>query len=137
MPLDPKVRDAYAAARQAVLDAQAGDPDPEVLAAAHRRLVEATAPVADAVQVAWDANVEAVQAAKAAVIEATYDQARVEVEAGNAARARNPFAPVLSADELDRCHEAAARTTATRQALVEAQVLFKAGVSADQLNGVP
>ena len=135
--MDAKLRDAYAAARKALLVAQLADePDPAAVEAAQRRLVEATTPIAVEVQAAWDANIAAVQAAKVAMIDAVRKQAAVEVECGNAARARNPTYPLLNVDELDRCHEAAAVTAATRKALEEAQDLFKAGVTADQLDGV-
>ena len=136
--MDPKLRDAYAAARKALLVARLADePDPAAVEAAQRQLIEATTPIAVEVQAAWDRNIVAVQDAKAALVEARRAQTRVEVETGNAARTRNPFAPVLSADELDRCHEAAAVTEATRRALEEARGLFKAGVTADQLDEVP
>ena len=134
--MDPKLRDAYAHARKALLVAQLADePDPAAVKAAERALIAATSPIVGAVQAAWDANIAAVQAAKVAMIDAVRKQAQVEVECGNAARARNPGYPLLNVDELDRCHEAAAVTAATRRAVEEAQELFKAGVTADQLEG--
>ena len=70
------------------------------VAAAEARLLAVTESVDDAVQAAWEANLDAVQAVKVALIEAVRAQVTVEVECGNAARARNPIAPVFSVDEL-------------------------------------
>lgn len=137
MALDPKLRDAYTQARQAVLVAKLGDPpDLAAVEAARERFEAATAAVADLVEAAWDRNVQAIQDAKTAFVEARREQTRVEVEAGNAARARNPSAPVLTVDELDRCRAAAAATETARETVTAAELTFKAGVTGDQLDEV-
>lgn len=131
--MDPRF-EAYAAARQAVLDAQA-ERDLAALDAAHRALRQAEAPVAVELAVAWDDNVQAVQDAKTFVAVAATEQARVERETAEAARARTPTGgrPVLTANEVSYCNDAEAATDRARQALADVQARFKAGVTAEQL----
>lgn len=140
---------AYARARDRVLAAQAEMPDgykpiegeeppPEAveLADAHRELVEATEPVAAEVEAAWRANIDAIQAAKTAGRDAMRRFAEIEVEAGNAARKRNPVRPVLNADEMARVEAVQAEIAAAREAMQTAEVQFKQGVTAEQLEAV-
>jgi hypothetical protein len=135
----------YGRARQAVLDAQAAvaaapaRPDEpssleaRALAAALEQLRIAEASVADELEVAWQANLDAVQAALATQRAALLDQARVETECGHAARQRHPRRPVLNDAEVARIGEARAAVTAARAAVAEAKARFKAGVTTDQL----
>lgn len=87
------------------------------------------------VDAVWNAHVAAVQEAKGAAREAVERRSVVEVEAGTAARARNPARPVLNAAEVARCATAKADVDAARTALTGAQQRFKAGVTAEQLAG--
>lgn len=142
-------REAYAAARQRVLDlrelvpgdwtlVEGGEPPPEVRAAlaAEAELAAAEQAVADELQVAWQRNLDAVTGAKAAVLEARRAQARVEVECGSAARARDPRWPVLSEVERDLITAARAAVWRAVEAHERALARFKSGVTADQLGGV-
>ena len=78
---------------------------------------------------AWDANVQAVQDAMAALRDTRKRQADVETVCGNAARARNPQHPVLSADEIARVVGAREAVTDAAAELAQARVAFKAGVT--------
>jgi hypothetical protein len=82
---------------------------------------------------AWQSNIDAMQTAQAAVREAVLDQARVEVECGNAAHERNPVYPVLNADEIAQVYEMTMKVAAARTELTEARQRFKAGVTEEQL----
>jgi hypothetical protein len=132
--LEPRFQ-AYATARQAFLNASESR-NPVALAAAQEGLVQAEEAVRVELELAWDANIAAVQEAKAALTEAMREQARVEVEAGTAARARNPSYPLLNAEEFEACQAAAAASDAARQAIADAKATFKAGVTVEQLEAV-
>ena len=124
----------YEAARQALLDAQAAEPaDPETIELADDALRDAEIAVQIELDVAWQENVNTVQAAQQTVADLVREQARIEVECGTAARARNPSYPLLNAEEFDRVRTAAAATDAARQAFVAVQQTFKAGVTGEQL----
>jgi hypothetical protein len=131
--LDPKL-EAYGRARQAVLDAQ--DAIPAELDAAHKALRLAEAAVADKFEAAWQANIDAIQTAKAVLTDAICEQARIEIECGNAARARNPVRPVLNVEEVNRVTAARVAADEAREAIGEAQQMFKAGVTVEQLEAV-
>jgi hypothetical protein len=132
--LDPRFQ-AYATARQALLNARQSS-NSAALAAAQEGLAQAEKAVRVELDLAWDANIAAVQEAKAALGEVMREQARVEVEAGTAARARNPSYPLLNAEELEACQIAAAASDAARQAIADAKATFKAGVTVEQLEAV-
>src|SRR5690606_37005081 len=103
------------------------------LAEAHAELDAATAPIAGAVEAAWERNRQAVQAAKAAADEAIGKLAEVETCCGTAARDRDPLAPAMTDEERARCVGARQQVIAALEAVDEAVGVFKAGVTADQL----
>lgn len=147
--MKPKHR-AYQRARDALLEARAALPapflrgedgedlPPEVAAvvAAEDELRAAEEAVADEVQAAWDRNRESVGAAKSAIGEARREQARVETECGMAARRRDRHRPVLNEAERAAVSDARARVDAANEAHAEALVMFKDGVTAEQLEVV-
>lgn len=120
---------AYAAARQALTDAE------QAAADARRDFAAAEAACRAEVDAAWSANLSAVQTAKAAVQAAKRAKATVEAEVGDAARSRDPVRPVLNVDEHARLQAAVAEVTAATEALGAAEATFKAGVTAEQLTG--
>ncbi len=128
MPAYPE----YAAARRAVLNAQAAD-DQAALRTAHVQLAAATAPIAAKVEAAWNANQEALRAAQAAVTVAMNERIQVETEVGNAARARNPAYPVVTDEEKARCEAARQVWLDAKQTLEVAAIAVKSGVTAEQL----
>jgi hypothetical protein len=136
---------AYDRARTRVIEAESGIVDAKSrsdtdlttarieLAEAHTELDTATGPLEPLVAKAWDNNVGDVQAAKSEVVAAVTEQVRVELECGNAARARQPTRPVLSVQEIARCRDAEAATGRARQALDDTRARFKAGVTVEQI----
>ncbi len=129
----------YTAAYQALIAAQAthhanpGSGSAKALAAASERLRAAEAPVADTVDAVWQAHVDGIAAAKAALDEARRALTATEVAVATEARARNPVRPVLSAEEMDRVEQATAAVTDARAALTAAQAAFKAGATPDDV----
>jgi hypothetical protein len=111
------------------------EPPPEVqaLAVAYERLRTAEEAVRPELDAAWERNRKAVQDAKARVRDARRAQGRIEVEAGNAARRRNPVRPVLNQAEVEQVAEAAAATQAALADLEAARRRFKDGVTVEQL----
>lgn len=82
----------------------------------------------DEIQERWNANIQAVQDAKQAVLASFRRYNRVRERCANAARRRDPRFPVLSAEEqadMDRTRE---DWDGSKQLLVEAQETFKGGV---------
>jgi hypothetical protein len=137
---------AYKRAREKVLIARLAQPapfrqadgedlPPEIAAviAAEDALRAAEEAVADEVQAAWDRNREAVAAAKATVVEARREQARVETACGTAARRRHPTYPLLNEAEHQAVESARAVVVVAAQAHDAALTAFKAGVTAEQL----
>jgi hypothetical protein len=138
--------DAYARARERLVAAEADLPagyvqasgedlPPEV--AAHVEAGEAfraaEAPLADQVQVAWDRNHAAYQAATGLVVDALREQARVETACGDAARRRDPRFPVLTEDEKRQVMAARGAVSHAKSARASAAEVVKAGVTADQI----
>ena len=82
----------------------------------------------DEIQVRWQANFDAVQAAKAAYRNALRARAKIETACGQSARRRNPAHPILNTLEVERVQAARDSMTAAHEALVDAQAQFKAGV---------
>jgi small-conductance mechanosensitive channel len=149
---------AYERARERVLVAQVAmssafeehrqrpgapaDDEPADVTEARRQLHEASealrateADVADELDAAWQRNRQAVTDARQAVMAALREQARTEVESGNAARARSLTFPVLNEDERRRVLDARASTAEAKQRHDEAIARFKEGVTAEQLEG--
>ena len=137
---------AYQRARQQLLAAQAALPAPfrqaegEELPAEVQAVVDAEAAlrvaeeaVADDLQAAWDRNRESVGAAKTGIVEARREQARVEVEAGTAARLRDRNHPVLTDEERGRVGQARQKVDAAIEAHNVAQATFKQGITPEQL----
>lgn len=101
-------------------------------------LESVSAPLADEIDRVWDANQQAVTAAAGQVQVAVENLARVEIEAGTAARARARGGghPVLNDDELALIEAATAFVAEAKQAHAEAKDAFKAGVTAQQLDAL-
>jgi len=109
----------------------------EDLAAAHETLRAAEDKLPEGVlQAAWDANQQAVTAAKQAVGDRLADYRQTEQRCHDKARRRNPAHPVLNAAELAECQTAYAAFTEAKAAVAEAIEQFKAGVTAEQLEPV-
>lgn len=75
----------------------------------------------------WQANVQAVQDAKKAQLEALRGWARVREDAHRTARRRDPRYPVLNAGEQARVDGARETLDLARKAVEEAKIRFKAG----------
>lgn len=106
------------------------------LAAAHEALTEAEAPLDEEIEAAWDANRQAVAAARSAVEQAHLDWIDVTNAASHAARdrrARPEDVALLSDDEIARCQEAQQRVADARDAHQAAIATFKAGVTPAQI----
>jgi hypothetical protein len=88
------------------------------------------------VDTAWQSNIDAVQDAKLRVLAAQRERAQIEVECGNAARARHSTRPVLNSDEVARVREAERKVVKAREAVAAAEATFKAGVTAEQIEAV-
>lgn len=137
---------AYKRAREQLLIAQMNVPGPFIqdhgeelppeiaaLQAAQTALSTAEEAVADDLQAAWDRNREAVAEAKTRIIDARREQARVEVAAGTAARARDRNHPVLNDEERALVMAARQNVADAIDAHDEALATFKQGVTAEQL----
>jgi hypothetical protein len=88
---------------------------------------------ADATDLAWNANVQAVQDAKAAFIDARRRQADTECAVGVAARRRSPTHPVLTDDEIEAVTRARDTVRNAWADYLETQQVFKAGVTPEQV----
>lgn len=134
---------SYGAARQGFIQAQArviGSPADEqalsALAAAEARLREEEQSILVELGLAWDNNIAVLADANTAFAEARQALTVLEIETGNAARARNPSFPVFNADELAALEAANAVVEDARGVVTEAQQAFKAGVTVEQLEAV-
>lgn len=129
---------AYARARDALLDAQKGDSRDE-LKAAEKSLRAAEEPIADEIAAAWQRNIDAVQAAKQACRDAITARLKVETEVAEAVNKRlryglqRPGEALITEEEQARLDEAVEAELAAREANVETEARFKAGVLPEQL----
>lgn len=129
---------AYARARDALLDAQKGDSRDE-LKAAEKSLRAAEEPIADEIEAAWQRNIDAVQAAKQACRDAISARLKVETEVAEAVNKRlryglqRPGEVLITEEEQARLDGAVEAELAAREANVEAEARFKAGVLPEQL----
>lgn len=90
----------------------------------------------EATQVIWNRNVQAIADAKEELLQVMQERAKVEVEAGRAARRRNPDYPLLNEAEHQRVEQGHGKQQATIQKLEQAKRKFKDGVSQDEIDAL-
>jgi hypothetical protein len=133
----------YGAARTALLQALARvketPADQQALAAlatATERFRQEEQPILTEIGQAWDNNVTAIAAANQAFAQARQALTALEIQVGEAARARNPTHPLFTDDELTQLQAADAAVEDARAAVVEAKQALKAGVTVEQLEAL-
>jgi hypothetical protein len=87
------------------------------------------------VEDAWETNRDGIQDARDVVRSMRRERLAVEMEIADAARLRNPMNPIPTAPELDRYQTARANVAKAVGDVRKATEKFKAGVTADQLEG--